>query len=427
MTDKANLFRWNASVAYTEPLNRGFVLSLNYTMSGIQRDEVRLQRDFNLFTNAYDLLDTMFSSDFGAFFLRQNFLVQIQRTAQNYNYAFGLGLEPSTTVGRMEGLSDITHNAFSLAPQARFRYSFTARTRLNLTYNGSARQPSVRQLRRIPDIYQLDIQIGNSELKPEYTHRFNATFNSFTPKMHTINSSIAFNTTQNRIANITIHNPDLFSNIQLDSSIFRPGMRINMPDNVGTSYNAGGSLSYGIPLFSEKMYLNFAVRGNYRNSRNFVDRDVNIMDNLMLSGNPKITYRRERFDVGVEGSFIRDNSRFSLLPERNYTEYRNFVRTDFSLHIIPKKLTLSSDLQYLTQTGYRDFNNTSALWNAQLSYNIGQNNNAQLLFQVFDILNNRQEVGRNATGTYIEDVRFNTLRRFFMASFIYSKRQDGRS
>jgi hypothetical protein len=326
----------------------------------------------------------------------------------------------------MDGQSDILLETFSLAPEARFRYSFSARTRLNLTYNGAERQPFGFQLRQIPEISinGLIIYIGNSELTPEFTHRINATFNHFSQRMHTLNSSVSYSITQNQIGTTTIDNPSLFPNIQLDSSILRPGMRIFMPENTGVGHTGNVQTSYGMPFFSERLYVSASMRGQVRNWKGSVDKDLNVVNRMSMKQNLRITYRQERFDVGMEGELDLIMMRASLQPERKNRMYENFVRANLNLHIIPRKLTLSSDVQYLLRTGLHDYNHISTIWNAQLSYNIGTNNNAQLLFQVVDILNDRKETRHVVTDASIIDTQFNTLRRFFMVSFIYSKRRQ---
>jgi hypothetical protein len=424
--DRGNVREWQTTATYTEPLVRDFVLSLNYSVSNTQRENEHLQHNFNPITGTHDLLDTLFSSNHEGFVLRQNFLVQMQRTRENHNYSFGLGVVHSNTTNRMDGLPDISQGIFSIAPQAMFRYSFSRRMRLELRYNGRSRSPSVLDLRRVPDNFDpLNIQIGNPELNPEFTHSINARFTNFSERMHTLNAQFWFSVTQNRIANITISDLDLFPNIPVDSSVFLPGARIIMPDNVGAAHRKTAFISYGMPLFSERLHINASVRGGMGRSRNAINKDVNVINTWSLVQDLQITYRGERFDVGLMGYFDWNNTRHSLLPGRNSRFLENFIIPSASWTIIRDRLTLSSDLMYARTTGlYADHNISSTRWNAQLSYTIGRNNNGQILFQVVDILNDRRDNYRRVTDAYIEDMIFrNNMQRFFLVSFIWNKRQ----
>lgn len=425
LTDNSNRYHWNASVVYTEPLVRDFVLSLTYSVSSNESEDEKLQYMHNPFTDAYDLIDTMYSNNYGSSVFRQNMLVQIQKTAEKYHYSFGLGLIPSKTENRVEGLPDLSQDNLNLAPQARFRYLFSKSSGLDLRYFGTSRQPSVFELRRIPDNSNpLNISLGNSELKPEFSHQISVVFNNFSKRKHAINSSLSFTTTQNRIATSLIYDPSLFPDLQFDTSAFHLGARINRPENVGSAYRGNAYMSYGMPLFSEKMHVNASIRGSMSNSKGMVDKDINVMNSLSLTERLQITYQRDRFDIGLGGVFDMSNARYSLLSERNNTNYRNTVSTNLSWHIIKNKLTLSSDVAYEMLTGTYGYDYASTVWNAQLSYTLGKSNNAQLLLQIVDILNNRRQFWRDVSDNSITDMRFNTLRRFFLVSFIYSKKQD---
>lgn len=64
-----------------------------------------------------------------------------------------------------------------------FRYKFSKRTRLQITYRGKSRQPSVRDLQPVADqTNPLNIRMGNPSLKPSYTNTFNLNYNTYNVK-----------------------------------------------------------------------------------------------------------------------------------------------------------------------------------------------------------------------------------------------------
>ena len=71
--------------------------------------------------------------------------------------------------------------------------------------------------------------------------------------------------------------------------------------------------------------------------------------------------------------------------------------------------------------GYsEDYNPRFTLWNAQMSWNVGKTNAGQIRFRIVDILNNNNNTQRNVRETYIEDVTYNRLQRYFLVAFTYN-------
>lgn len=425
----SNRHNFSAGVTYTEPLTENFIFSFTYRLSSSESRSEREQYRFNSNTNEFDLLDTAFSNNFGSSFFQQTISAQIQRTAERHTYSLGFNLVPSKTLSFIEGQPNVSQNAFNFGPQASFRYTFNNRSSLNFRYNGVTRQPQVFQLRPIPSNSNPSVLVlGNPELKPEFMHTIHANFSYFSPERHSnMNTSLHFDITQNRIANVTIQNPDLFPDIPLDSAIFRPGGRINTFENMDFEYRGWGQFSYSIPLFERRLFVSISTSADVSSSKHVIDDRTNVMNSLGISQGLRLMYREERFHIGLNGHIGRSNTTFSLQPERNEISDRLSTGADFTLHIIKNRLVFSSDINYQTQTGMSaGFNPTSTIWNAQLSYNIGRNNNAQLLLRISDILNDRQDTFRWTRDNAISDVTHrNTLRRLFMVSFVYNKRQTG--
>jgi len=416
-----------ASVIYTEPLTENFTLSLTYNLSNNESRSERDQFHFNAITGEFDLLDTAFSNNFGNSLFRQSVSTQIHGSTERAIYSFGFHLTQSKTLSVIENLSDVSQNVLNFGPQASFRYSFNNQASLNLRYHGITRQPEISQLRPLPSNANPSIlSVGNPYLRPEFRHSFQADFNHFSAERHSnMNAMLQFDLTQNQISRATIHNPDLFPDIPLDSALFRPGGRINTFENVGLVHQIWGNLSYGMPFFERRFHVSVSVRGNANNAKNMIDKQINVMNSFGVFPALRMMYRQERFHIGLNSSVGRTTTTFSLQPERNDVSDFISVGSDFTWHIIRDRLALSSDINYRTQTGMSaGFNPTSTIWNTQLSYTFGRNNNAQLLLRVSDILNNRQDTFRRTFENTISDITHrNTLRRLLMVSFVYNKQQ----
>jgi len=423
-----NRLNLGASVIYTEPLSENFTLSLTYNVSNNEWQNERDQFHFNAITGEFDVLDTAFSNNFGSSLFRQSLSTQIHGSTERITYSFGLHLTQSRTLSVIENLSDVTQNAFNFGPQASFRYRFNNQASLNLRYHGVTRQPEISQLRPLPSNTNPSIlSVGNPYLRPEFGHSIQADFNHFSAERHSnMNATVQLDLTQNRIARATIYNPDLFPDIPLDSALFRPGGRINTFENVGLVHQAWAHFSYGIPFFERRFHVSASVRGNVNNAKNVIDNQINVMNSFGVFPALRMMYRQERFHIGLNSSIGRTTTTFSSQPERNDISDRFAVGADFTVHIIRDRMALSSDINYRTQTGMSaGFNPTSTIWNVQLSYSFGRNNNAQLLLRVSDVLNNRQDTFRFIHENVILDVTHrNTLRRLLMVSFVYNKQQS---
>jgi hypothetical protein len=68
------------------------------------------------------------------------------------------------------------------------------------------------------------------------------------------------------------------------------------------------------------------------------------------------------------------------------------------------------------------FNQDYALWNMNVGRKFLKNNLGELTLSVFDLLKQNDSIIRNVSGNYVEDLRTNTLTRFFMLTFTYNLR-----
>ncbi|MCL2412927.1 MAG: TonB-dependent receptor [Bacteroidales bacterium] len=421
ITDEGWRYNWRAQVAYTEPLIHDFTLELRYSISNSEDWSERIARDF-----ITGQLDTLFSNEFSNTFFNQRFEARIQRTTENYRLSFGLGVFPATSSsfnfddeGNRTRIGE--RNVLNFAPQAQFQYNFSRQHTLRFSYSGRTNQPSVSQLQPVPDNSDpMSIRVGNPGLRPEFNHRVTAMYNNFFENFSSISANVFFNMTQNRIVNTTItsqgQRDTAFINRypQLaDIPELSPGARIMMPDNIGTVYSLFGMVAYSTPLFTQSVTLSSTTGGGINNSRSVVDAEENILNNITAHQNLRVTYRRQRFDVSLNGRIQINDARYSLQNHLNNTFFTTSGGADFTWQIIPNRLFISSDMNFSVTSGSDDprFNRNFTLWNAQLSWNLGQNNAGQLRLRVVDILDqNRNGNNRvNATENRIEHIWVNTL------------------
>ncbi|MCL2028653.1 MAG: TonB-dependent receptor [Bacteroidales bacterium] len=424
---KSNNYNWSTQVAYTEPLINDFTLELRYRISG---DENNSQRDaFNKNDlGEFTVKDSLYSNIMANSNFTQRFEARIQKNAEKYQYSLGFGVFPAYSTSRVEGREAIERPVVNLAPQASFRYQFSRQHQLNVSYSGRTNQPSVSQLQPVLDNSDpRNIRIGNQDLKPSFNHNLSVRYNNFFQNFSSINTFLRLSMTQNQITSVSYYSYDAFDQsypkiTDVTSEMFRPGTRLIIPENVGTVSNTFGMFSYSTPLFTQKVTLSSTTSGFLNNSKSKIDSNVNVLNNLMLSENLRITYRLQDFDVSLNARFQVNDARYTLQPDQNNTYYITSGGVDFTWQIIRNKLAVSSDFNFSRMDNLSEGHNPRwNLWNAQLSYNIGKANQGQIRLRVMDILNQNKNTQRNVSETFIEDVTYhNTLQRYFLVAFTYN-------
>jgi hypothetical protein len=423
--NKSNNYNWSTQVAYTEPLIKDFTLELRYRISENGNNSERDAFDFNPRTGKYDSIDQAYSNKMENSNFSQRFEARIQKNAEKYQYSLGFGVFPANSVSRVEGQDAISRPVTNFSPQASFRYQFSRQHQLNINYNGRTNQPSVSQLQPVPDNSDpRNIRIGNQDLTPSFNHSFSVRYNNFFPNFSSINAFVRLSLTENQITNVSYYDSATFVKYypnNLDPSVFRPGTRVTVAENVGSIYNAFGMFSYSTPIFTQKITLSTTTSGFLNNSKSKIDDSTNVLNNLMLAENLRITYRLQSFDISLNGRFQMNDARYSLQNERNNTYYTTSGGADFTYQIIKNKLAVSSDFSFSRMDGLTEGHNPRwNLWNAQLSYNVGKANKGQIRFRVVDMLNQNKNTQRNVSETSIEDITYNTLQRYFLVAFTYN-------
>ena len=86
----------------------------------------------------------------------------------------------------------------------------------------------------------------------------------------------------------------------------------------------------------------------------------------------------------------------------------------------PIGIVLNTDLSFSATRGYAaGYDEDKWMWNASISYEFLRGRNATVTLQAYDLLRQNSNIRRSVTANYIDDVRYNSLGRYFMVSFAY--------
>lgn len=404
-------FNYRAYVSWVEPIGHNNFIQATYSIS--QRKQEALKNVYNQDADGiYNVLDSAYSQSYRNNFISQRASLSFKSQRAKFNYTIGLNLDPSYSssenfVGDTT-LSKITRKVVNLSPMAQFNYMFDKRTNLRIMYNGRTSQPSMTQLQPVADISDpTNITIGNPDLNPRYTNNVFIRFQQFTPEkqrafMIMANGSYIIND----IVSYTSYNQET-------------GVKTTTYKNVNGNYSGNVRMMLNTPLKYKKFSINSMTMASFANSNGYINEEKNTNRNLILSERGGIDFRSSYLDLGVNGN-IRYNATSNSLQKENNQNTFNYGAGGYTTIYLPLNFKIESDVNWSTNSGYGDgFKQNEVLWNASASKSFLKNNQGTLRFKIYDILQQRSNISRSVTASYIQDSEYNTLGSYFMVHFIY--------
>ena len=404
-------FNYRAYVSWVEPIGHNNFIQATYSIS--QRKQEALKNVYNQDADGiYNVLDSAYSQSYRNNFISQRASLSFKSQRAKFNYTIGLNLDPSYSssenfVGDTT-LSKITRKVVNLSPMAQFNYMFDKRTNLRIMYNGRTIQPSMTQLQPVADISDpTNITIGNPDLNPRYTNNVFIRFQQFTPEkqrafMIMANGSYIIND----IVSYTSYNQET-------------GVKTTTYKNVNGNYSGNVRMMLNTPLKNKKFSINSMTMASFANSNGYINEEKNTNRNLILSERGGIDFRSSYLDLGVNGN-IRYNATSNSLQKENNQNTFNYGAGGYTTIYLPLNFKIESDVNWSTNSGYGDgFKQNEVLWNASASKSFLKNNQGTLRFKIYDILQQRSNISRSVTASYIQDSEYNTLGSYFMVHFIY--------
>lgn len=404
-------FNYRAYVSWVEPIGHNNFIQATYSIS--QRKQEALKNVYNQDADGiYNVLDSAYSQSYRNNFISQRASLSFKSQRAKFNYTIGLNLDPSYSssenfVGDTT-LSKITRKVVNLSPMAQFNYMFDKRTNLRIMYNGRTSQPSMTQLQPVADISDpTNITIGNPDLNPRYTNNVFIRFQQFTPEKQRAFMIIANGSyIINDIVSYTSYNQET-------------GVKTTTYKNVNGNYSGNVRMMLNTPLKNKKFSINSMTMASFANSNGYINEEKNTNRNLILSERGGIDFRSSYLDLGVNGN-IRYNATSNSLQKENNQNTFNYGAGGYTTIYLPLNFKIESDVNWSTNSGYGDgFKQNEVLWNASASKSFLKNNQGTLRFKIYDILQQRSNISRSVTASYIQDSEYNTLGSYFMVHFIY--------
>jgi hypothetical protein len=284
-----------------------------------------------------------------------------------------------------------------------------------LRYNGNTSQPSIQQIQPIrTNDDPLNINIGNPNLKPQFSNYINLNFFNYKVLTETdIYASINYQFTQNALS----------SSSNVDSSGKRTYQSVNLNGNRSLS----GYLGYGFKW--KKAGLNVRSNGNWGNSRNasIVNNRMNVTNSSYYTlGSGLYKSKEKKYEIGIQASATYTNSKSSVQTgiKTNYWTFN--VQPNFDV-FLPKKFQVHSDIDanFRQKTSGFDFNTNVVLWNAWIGKKFLKGDALLIKVAGNDLLNQNLGFSRSVNSNFISQNTYTTIQRFFMFSVAWSFNKAG--
>lgn len=345
--------------------------------------------------------------------------LSLRKVTDAYNFSVGIDLLPQHSVLDYKYMGTeyptITRNVFNFSPNLNFRYEFDKQTNLRITYRGRTSQPGMTNLLDITDDSNpLNITKGNPGLKPSFNQNVNLNFNTFTMEhQRGIFSWAGFNTTRNSISNRVSYNQET-------------GVRTTRPENINGNWSSyiGGGINMSLDknnyfTFNDNTSLNFSHNVSYLDPMQY-EEDKSKTNTLGINERLGFAFRKDWFEVSVNGSVNYNHSRNSVITTGNLDTWNFSYGTEFNLNF-NNGISVTTDLSESSRRGFStaSMNTNELLWNAQVSKSFLKGNALTISLQWNDILQNRSNISRAIDAYQSSDSRYNAIYSYGMIRAIY--------
>jgi hypothetical protein len=415
-TDQQKIFKGNSQtigtkVTFSEPLSSKLTLVTDYSYNNNNSSSERYS--FNKSSNdKYDLLDSLYSNNFDLTATSHSGMAVLRYIGKKARFAFGSGL--SAIQLKLNDLGNDHENTYSflnITPQATYSYSLKQQTRLSFNYRGSTRQPGMNQLQPLRDnTDQLNIFIGNPNLKVGFNHRISTSYSSY--KVLTGNNlylDASYSFTQNDITN--------------SSTIdYQTGKRTYSPVNVNGNYNWNFWSYWSHGQGDKKLRHNIQLNGYGGQNINFINNQKAINSSESFALSYRISYAvNEKYNFGI-GPRIGYNSSRSSLQKTVDNNYYSYGGSADGYVALPWKIEINSNVNADLRQRIAAFDqNTNIIqWNGSISKKVFKDKSGKIIFQANDILNQNKGYNRVINSSFVTDERYLRVSRYFLLKFEWS-------
>lgn len=419
---------WEANASYTEPIGKRGQIELEYEVGNNLNDSDRLTYDIFGEVNDPDyalLPDTSLSNTFNSEYLSQEVELGYQYRTEKLRVQIEAEYQNSRLKNDQEfpAIFELERNFGVVSPTIRLDYEFSRSKKLEIDYDTRTNAPSIGQLQEVIDISNpLYLRTGNPGLNQSVSNRIRLRYRNRDRET----DRYFFLFAQTTIRSNYITNSSIIADepITLEEGIIlEKGSQLSRPVNLDGYWDFRSYASYGLPV--DFIKSNVSVNGsiNYSHRPGMINEQVNFVDNSNFRLGLRISSNiSEKIDFNFSTRSSYNVVENSLRPSLNNNYFYQSTRFSYDW-IIWEGIVYRLDLNHRLNTGLAEgFDNSFMLLNMSLGMKFLGNDRGELSLNVYDLLQQNNNIRRNVTGLYIEDTRSNVLQRYFMLTFSYNLR-----
>lgn len=411
-------FMMQARVVYTEPLSARSNLEFNYSLANSTGHSAIQTFEKSLSVNGkYDQMVDSLTSDYRLNVLTNNAGVNYMYSSpKRVSFSFGGNISRSDfrRTDRI-GVSSVDYSFVNLFPRAHLNMPLPSGGNVYFEYSGRTQAPSVEQLQPVLDnTNELNQSIGNPDLKLSFNQNFGLGWGKFKLLSEQyLGMNARYNTTSNAFG---------YNNF-VDSL----GKRIVQPVNVDGNSNKHIWIYYQKRISKKGISLGFEGLVNSSRQTNFINSISNLNKTLTSRFSTRLVFKKPNvYDVNISAGLAYNRTTSSVRPGDVVSFYTQEHMLDMAYYL-PWKLLIGSETHFnlRQKTDAFDQNGNFIRWNARIEKTFLKNDAGVLSLAAFDLLNQNMGFQRDIQSNFVSERSFNSIRRYFLLSFIYNFRNNG--
>jgi hypothetical protein len=311
----------------------------------------------------------------------------------------------------------------SILPTAMGRVEFKGGGDMFFRYATSTNEPSISQLQNVIDNSNpLFISLGNPELDQSYSHSLMIRTNKFnTDKNTSLSNFSRIQSTSNYMTNATIFAQQ--DSIYAGGIEIQKGTQISKPININGYWNISNSTTYGKLISKIKSNLNTTLGLGYVRRPGQTGDVINISNTYTVDMKLSLVSNiSEKVDFNTYYNISANNVTNSVMSNSNSQYIIQRLGSKMNV-IFWKGFVFRNDIFFENYNGFSEaFQSKYILWNMSIAKKFMKNDLGEVELSVFDLLNQNQSYTQNITANYIEEVRTQVLKQYFMLKFTYQLR-----
>lgn len=417
---------WETNVSYTEPIGKNGRTEFEYEIGTRPNNSDRRLYNYSEQMDEYSILDTALSNSFESSYLTQEYEIGYQFNNEKVRAQAELEYQDARllTDQLFPYVTEINRRFYSYLPSARLDYKFSDITNMELIYRTWTREPDIDQLQDvINNSNPLQLRTGNPALDQTYSHWVRARLRSNNSET---NRSV-YMAANAMVARNYIGSSTFIADEQVelrDGIVLENGSQLIMPANLAGYREFRSYFSFGQPLSFVKSNIHFNGGYNHTSRPGLINDELNMANtSLYRLGFSLSSNISERLDFRISTWARYNVVRNTLRPALNNNFYNQTTRFSYNW-IFGDGFVFRSDMNFQNNSGLSSaFDNSFLLWNMSAGKKLLKNKLAEISINVYDILKQNNNIRRNISEIFVEDMRSNVLQRYVMLSFTYNFRR----